>query len=58
MTRKHSTKSGLAVVSKFAPVPVLKSEDSKVYDVLVSQVTAYLKPTNIMDEMVAAKSPT
>ena len=37
------------------PVPVLESEGSKVYVALVSQVTAYLKPTNIIDEMVACE---
>ena len=52
MTRKHSTKSGLAVVSKFAPAPVLKSENSKAYDALVSQVMAWLKPTDIIEEML------
>jgi len=48
-TKKSKSKTARALA--FAPAPVLKGEDAKAYDDLLTQVSSYVKPANIIEEM-------
>jgi len=50
MPRKKS-KPKTARVLAFGPAPVLAEEDHKAYDDLLMQVSSYVKPTNIVEDM-------